>query len=112
MNNSYEEIGHLSVTFPADGCEVGTVCAMTNYSMIHGCNAGEPFLGVVESVYGIQAAVQVSGFVTIHYTGEHPYCGYVKLSADGNGGVKADASGKEYWIVNVDRTKQTLVVKL
>ena len=112
MNNSYEEIGHLSVTFPADGCTVGAVCSMTNYSMVHNCNADETFMGVVEAVCGIQAAVQVDGFATVHYSGDHPYCGYVKLSADGNGGVKADASGKAYWIVNVNRSQQTLVVKL
>ena len=59
MNNSYEEIGHLSVTFPADGCTEGGVCKMTSYSMVTDCVAGEPFLGVVETVYGIQAGVQV-----------------------------------------------------
>ena len=112
MNYSYEEIGHQSVTFPADGCEEGTVCKMTNYCMVRGCSEGEPFLGVAEIVNGYEAAVQVEGFVKVRYSGDHPSPGYKNLSADGNGGVKLDEAGKGYWVVNVDRGSLSLIMKL
>lgn len=112
MNNSYEEIGHLSVTFPADGCTEGGVCKMTNYSMVSDCAAGEPFLGVVESLCGYKAGVQVEGFVKVNYSGEHPQSGYRLLVADGNAGVKLDETGNGYWVVSVDRGTQTMVIKL
>lgn len=112
MNNSYEEIGHLSVTFPTDGCTVGKACTMNSYGLVRDCAEGEAVLGMTESRYGNQAAVQIGGFVEISYSGETPETGYKKMVADGIGGMKTDADGFRYWVMAVDRTKKTIIVKL
>ena len=112
MNISYEGIGHMSVTFPANGCEAGQVCKMGSDGCVTACLAGEAFCGVAESVSGSQAGVQIHGFAEISYTGTAPVTGYVNLSADGNGGIKADSAGKGYLVVKVDTAAQTAVIEL
>lgn len=113
MNISYEQIGHLSVTFPADGCKESAVCKINSTGKAGACSAGDGFIGVVESVNGTQAGVQVAGFAQVSYSGSStPTPGYVKLSADGSGGVKVDTAGVGYWVVRVDSTAKTLIVKL
>lgn len=113
MNISYEQIGHLSVTFPADGCKEGAVCKINSAGKAAACSAGDGFIGVAESVNGTQAGVQIAGFAKIAYSGSStPTPGYVKLSADGSGGVKVDTAGVGYWVVRVDSTAKTLIVKL
>ena len=112
MNISYEEICHVSVTFPADGCEAGKVCKMGGNGTVTACASGEIFCGVVESVRGTQAGVQIHGFAKLGYTGTAPGCGYVKLAADAAGGVAVNDSGKSYLVVKVDTAAQTAVIEL
>ena len=57
------------------------------------------------------AAVQVGGFAEVKATGEIGL-GWVKLSADGNGGIKKDTAGREYLVVNYDSAAGTAVVYL
>ena len=110
MNVSFEEIGRLAVTFAQTGCEGGQVCKVSGNGAVAPCGAGERFCGVVESVRGGVAAVQVAGFVTVSVTGSLNV-GYVNLCADGQGGVKAGA-GREYLVVSVDENTATAVIKL
>ena len=110
MNVSFEEIGRLAVTFAQSGCEGGQVCKVSGNGAVAPCGAGERFCGVVESVRGGVAAVQVAGFVTVTVTGGLNV-GYVNLCADGQGGVKAGA-GREYLVVSVDENAATAVIKL
>ena len=110
MNVSFEEIGRLAVTFAQTGCEGGQVCKVSGNGAVAPCGAGEAFCGVVESVRGGVAAVQVAGFVTVSVTGSLNV-GYVNLCADGQGGVKAGA-GREYLVVSVDENTATAVIKL
>lgn len=112
MKISYEEIGHMSVTFPGMNCAAGQVCKINTAGNAAPCSAGDKFLGVVEAVNDATAAVQVEGFVTVPYSGTKPACGYTALSANGAGGVKADANGKSYWVVAVNETKLTVTIKL
>jgi len=112
MNYSYEEIDHLSVTLPAEGCTVGAVCVMSNYGFVRDCTAGEPIFGKTESLTGFQAAVQVEGFVKVAYSGSAPQTGYQKLVADGNGGVKLDSAGYAHWVISVNKVEQTIIMKL
>lgn len=113
MNISYEEIGYLAVTFPASGCQAGQVCVMGSTGKVGPCAAGGRITGLVESVNGGQAAVQIHGFVTVPYTGTTaPATGYAGLSADGSGGVKADASGVAYLVVAVDTAATTVTFEL
>ena len=112
MNISYEGIGHIGVTFPADNCVVGHVCKMGAEGKVTGCAAGEAFCGMVETAHGDQAGVQIHGFVEAAYTGSAPAMGYVNLSADGSGGVKADANGRAYLVVKVNTTTMTVTFEL
>ena len=110
MNVSFEEIGRLAVTFAQTGCEGGQVCKVSGNGAVSPCAEGERFCGVVESVRGGVAAVQVAGFVTVSVTGGLNV-GYVNLCADGQGGVKAGA-GREYLVVSVDENAATAIIKL
>ena len=110
MNVSFEEIGRLAVTFAQSGCEGGQVCKVSGNGAVDPCGAGERFCGVVESVRGGVAAVQVAGFVTVSVTGSLNV-GYVNLCADGQGGVKV-GTGREYLVVSVDENAATAIIKL
>lgn len=110
MRVTYEGIGHMSVTFPTTGCQVGYPCKPDANGNAVDCGAGEKFMGVTESAEAMCAGVQIGGFVTLPYSGTKPTPGYVGLSANGTGGVKVDSTGSCYWVVAVD--DQTLTFKL
>ena len=112
MNHSYEDIGHFSVTFPADGCSEGAVCTMGVEGLVRNCEAGEPILGKTEYMTPTYAAIQIGGFVEVNYSGTAPQLGYQKLSGDGDGGVKADSNGQAFWVISVNREYRTLIMKL
>ena len=111
MNASYEEIGQVYATFAAQEVEAGQVCKVSGNGQVSGCSAGEKFCGVVGSVRGGWAGVQIKGFARVSFTGTAPATGYVQLAADGNGGVKT-ATGREYLVVSVDETAKTAVIEL
>lgn len=110
MNVSFEEIGRLAVTFAQNGCKSGQVCKLGSDGKVTACAEGESFCGIVESVRGEHAAVQLEGFATVGITGTVSL-GYVDLCADGSGGVKS-GSGREYLVVRVDTNAKTAVIKL
>ena len=112
MNHSYEDIGHFSVTFPADGCSEGAVCTMGDDGVVRNCSEGEPILGKTEYMTPTYAAIQVGGFTEVYYSGSAPLPGYQKLSGDGDGGVKVDTNGQAFWVVSVNRENQTIIMKL
>lgn len=111
MNISYEGIGHMAVTFPAGSCAAGQVCKLDS-SGCAACSAGERFCGVVETLNGSQAGVQIHGFVTVGYTGTAPAAGYAGLSANGSGGVKADSAAHTYLVAAVDTANATVTFEL
>ena len=110
MNVSFEEIGRLAVTFAQTGCEGGQVCKVSGNGAVAPCAEGERVCGVVESVRGGFAAVQVAGFATVAVSGSVGV-GYLSLCADGQGGVKA-GQGREYLVVSVDENAGTAVIML
>lgn len=112
MNVSYESIGHQSVTFPKGNCTLGYPCKINISGYASNASAGEKFVGVAECDSNNRVAVQVAGFVTLPYSGTKPSCGYVKLTANGQGGVKVDDTGLGYWVAAVDSVKAVLTVKL
>ena len=61
-------------------------------------------------------AVALGGMVTAGYTvpaeGAAPALGWSGLSADGEGGVQADADGSTYLVVDVDTTAKTVTFVL
>lgn len=112
MHISYEGIGHVSVTFPTDGCNLWEVCRFDSDGLIAPCEAGETFIGIVESDSNRTAGVQIHGFAKVEYTGTTPEPGYVKLCADGNGGVCMNENGREYLVVEVDEAANTVIMEL
>lgn len=90
---SFEDIGAVTATFAADeGVEGGQVVKVTGNGTVGPCAAGEAFCGVALEPRKGAAAVQVKGFVTVSCTGDLAL-GWTALAADGQGGVKAAASG-------------------
>lgn len=112
MSISYEGIGHLSVTFPNNNAVENQVCTLNSNGKVSTCAAGGVFLGVAESVNDTYAGVQIGGFVKVGYTGTAPAMGYTKLSADGAGGIRADANGNAYWVAQVDTVNNIATIKL
>lgn len=100
MSTSYGGIGHVSVTFPNKSGTEAAPCRLNSDGQIISCSNGEQFMGVVEHIRGDYCSVQVQGFVQVAVTGTVPNPGYVKLSANGSGGVAADSiTGTGYWVV-------------
>ena len=112
MNVSFEGIGYLAVTLPNASVQVGKVCKVSPAGKVVNCDKGDAFCGVVEATEKYVAAVQIEGFAEVTVTGEIPVCGYVKLSADGEGGVQMDTAGKEYLVVAVEPKKSMITLKM
>lgn len=115
---SFEGIGEVMATFCAgEGVKVGGVVKVSGDSTVKGCAAGERFFGVACSGEKDYVGVQTKGFVQVRCADSTVTVGYVKLTADGNGGVKkagagspqngetpavAADEGQEYWVVADD----------
>jgi hypothetical protein len=72
------------------------------------CSDGDLVAGVAIYAGTEFAAVQTAGFVTVPYTGKAPSAGFCKLCADGQGGVRIDDSGREYLVIEIDKTAKTV----
>lgn len=111
MKVSFEEIGYMSATFAAERGEAGQVCKMAGNGRVAPCADGDAFIGVLEGIRRGCAGVQIHGFVKVSYTGSAPSAGYIKLVANGNGGVKVGGT-KDYLVVGVDSNNMTLTIEL
>ncbi len=108
---SFEGIGEVMATFTAkNGLEGGQVCKVTGRGEVGTCVAGDHFCGVAAAVDDGLAVVQVGGIMLAKYSGTVS-AGWVKLAADGSGGVKADTTnGVEHLVVDVDTTGKVAAV--
>lgn len=105
MKVSFEGIGQWAATFSCgDGVTVGHVVKISDNGEVEPCGAGEAFCGTTAVVArdGMACSVVLGGMVTVPYTGAAPALGWSGLTADGEGGIKADDSGREYLVVDVD----------
>lgn len=113
MSISFEGIGHKSVTFPAGNCTAGYPCKIASDGRVTDCFAGEKVVGVIEQAEAGWAGVQLHGFVTLPYSGTAPTVGFTALSANGSGGVKADATnGRAHLVVEVNQGTKTVTFEL
>lgn len=112
MNVSFQEIGQVCATFLGAGVSEGQVCKVAAAGTVRPCAAGDRFCGVVLSRRGGYAGVALAGFVRVPYTGTAPAVGYTGLSADGSGGVKTDAAGQSYLVVEADTATKTVCLYL
>ena len=110
----YNGIDNTIMTFGAgSGCVEGQVCKLSDSAVVEGCSAGDGFMGQVQKLYpGDMAGAVVRGVIRVGYSGTAPSAGWCKLSADGNGGVKADTNGHEYLVLKVDSTAKTAEIYL
>ena len=101
---SFEGIGEVAATFACgDQVQAGHVVTVSAEGAVGPCTSGGRFCGVAISAESGYAAVQVAGFAPVLVSGSGVSAGLVKLSADGTGGVKLDATaGTEYLVVQVD----------
>ena len=111
MSISFNGFNESTLTFKAASgfTSSGIPVKMSANSTVAACAEGNSFIGVSKSVDGGLAAVQVSGAVTVGYSGTAPTAGYNTLAADGNGKVLvASTGGREYLVVDV-KTASSLV---
>lgn len=104
---SFEGIGEVATTFYAgSGVKQGQTVKVSGDSAVAPCTAGERFFGVaITQPRGGCVGVQVSGMAQVSCADSTVTVGYVKLTADGNGGVKkagTSDAGQEYWVVADD----------
>ena len=118
MKLSYEGIGQWAATFACDHLAEGELVKISANGTVSTCSDGESFCGMVLSVSrgGDACAVALGGLVTAGYTETAPELGWEMgwsgLSADGEGGVQADADGSTYLVVDVDTTAKTVTFVL
>ena len=102
MKLSYEGIGQWAATFACDDLAEGELVKVSANGTVAACAAGDDFCGMVLSVGrgGDACAVALGGMVTAGYTvpaeGAAPALGWSGLSADGEGGVQADAAAEAF----------------
>lgn len=109
MTISFQGIGQQAVSFFAGKImDAGTVCKVTANSCVTTCAAGEAFCGIAGNTRGGVTHVTLKGYVTVPYTGTAPKVGWCALAANGNGGVKTLEGAREYLVVNVNTTDNTV----
>ena len=95
--------GEKMVTFEAvQGTAAGMPIMMSANGEVAPCAAGKLFCGIAGNVRGEFAAVQLSGYVKVPYSGTAPAVGYQAFSGDGAGKVKVDSAGRQLLVVDVD----------
>ena len=114
MKLSYEGIGQWAATFACAELTEGELVKISENSAVDACDAGDDFCGMVLSVSrgGDACSVALGGMVTAGYTGTAPALGWSGLAADGSSGVKVAETGREYLVVDVDTTAQTVTFVL
>ncbi len=95
--------GESLLTFKTENEEIaGVPVTVVSNDTVGTASANAAFCGIAVSVRGGAAAVQMSGYVTLPYTGDAPSHGVTTLAADGNGGVCAAATGVTATVIAVD----------
>lgn len=107
MNISFQGFGEAVTTFKGDA-PAGRPVRMQASGTVAAAAADAAFCGVSCGGDGACTGVQLGGYVSLPYSGTAPAVGYGKLAADGAGGVKTNASGREYLILTVDTTRKTV----
>ena len=111
---SFEGIGQWSATFACAGVREGQAVKVSGSGEVTKCADGDRFCGVVNTVGrdGEACGVALGGMVSVPYTGSAPAVGWTGLSADGEGGVKADGAGEKYLVAVVDESAKCVTFKL
>ncbi len=105
---SYKGFNEKHLTFKVSGTVTpGMAVKVSANGTVAKCGDGDVFCGIVTSVRGDIAVVQVSGYIQMPYSGTTaPTLGVTTLAADANGGVKS-AKGVNVTIIELDTTNTT-----
>lgn len=114
MKISYEGMGQWAATFACGDVTVGQMVEVAAEDSVKSCASGGAFAGVVlaKAKGGDACTVVLGGAVEVSFSGSAPAVGWQKLSADGSGGVKADANGREHLVLAADGAAKTAVIVL
>lgn len=106
MNLSANGFLQAALTMTAAGTlAAGTPVKLTGNFTAAAAENGEAFLGVALTSDGSFCSVQLSGAVTLPYSGTAPTVGTGVLVSDGEGGVKSAESGTAVRILAVDSVR-------
>lgn len=110
MTTKFNGFDEKVLTFECDTeINAGTPVKISANGKVSVCAAGDRFIGIALGTRGGYASVLVGGYITLSYTSTAPTTNYTKLVADGNGGVKVDATnGTEVIAICVDTTEKTI----
>lgn len=114
MKISLNGCGENVATFEAEsGVTAGMPIKMTGNGVVGPCSGGDVFCGVAVSVRGGFAAVQLSGYAQVPYSGTAaPAVGYQTLNGVGDGTVQVDAGGRSVLVTDVDPAAKTCGILL
>lgn len=108
MSVSFGGFNENTATFKAtENIEKNSAVKMSESNTVAVCSGGEAFIGIAVCCDGGYASVQLSGTVKAEYSGSAPALGYTKLAGDGDK-VTASDNGREYLVVAVDETANTV----
>lgn len=108
MSVSFGGFNENTATFKAtEDIAKNSFVRMSESNTVAACTGGEAFIGIARECDGGYAGVQLSGTVKAAYSGSAPAVGYTKLSGDGDK-VNVSDSGREYLVVAVDETANTV----
>ena len=109
MNHYFSGFNTKEITLHADeSVKENSAVVFADDSTVKAAAAGEIPCGICTKIRNGLASVVFAGHVTVPFGGSTPALGWNKLSADGNGGVKADENGKYFLVVYSDEADKTL----
>lgn len=114
MRISFDGAGQWGATFRCQNVSEGQLVRISGNGTVAACVAGDGFAGPVLHVGrdGGACTVQLGGAAALAYSGAAPTPGWTGLAADGSGGVKVLAGGREYLVLDVDEAAGTVSVLL
>ena len=113
MAVSFHGMRESYLTFLTNGTvNCGDTVKMYANDTVKTCADGDQIIGVVKSVRNGYATVQVTGTVTMGYTGNAPTVGLRMIDADGSNGASIAANGRTVLVLSVDTTAGTFTAIL
>lgn len=113
MKTTLKGYGENAATFCLSGeAEKGAPVTMHSSMTVRVCSDGEDFIGSVLNAKGEYACVQLDGYVQLAYSGNIPSVGLNCLVADGNGGVRASETGRQYIVTDIDAENKKVGILL
>ena len=112
MNYSYKGIGEITASFGVkDDAKLaaGTPVKLSGAGEVTACASGDVPVGIVSACRAGCAAVQLGGIAEVTCSGAAPAPGFVKLVADGNGGLCA-GTGREYLVLAAENGNAVIML--